>query len=155
MRSVCAALAASLPVAALGLAALAATPAAAQDCDCGPGAYTETGPATLVVPRTTFVPHTRYTERTVLVPRTRLVRRVVYVPRTRLVPRTVAVPRTVYSARTTYTAYPAEAAGYAVAGIGYPAGYHYGATYVPPGAAYGCTLGTVGCDSSFVGPLGW
>ncbi len=151
MRSVCAALAASL-VATLA----AATPAAAQDCDCGPGVYTETGPATLVVPRTTFVPHTRYTERTVLVPRTRLVRRVVYVPRTRLVPRTVAVPRTVYAAHTTYTAYPAaEEIGYGVAGGGYPAGYHYGAIYVPPGAAYGCTLGTVGCDSSFVGPLGW
>ncbi len=143
MRPIFAALAASLTVA-------TATPAAAQYCDCGPGAYpgafVETGPATLVVPRTTFVPHTRSARETVLVPRTRLVPRVVYVPETRLEPRTVAVPRTVYSARTSYTAYPAS---------GYPMGYRYGATYVPPGTTYGCTLGVIGCDSSAVGPIGY
>ena len=129
----------------------ATTPAAAQDCDCGfvapPAAYVETGPATLVVPRTTYVPHTRYARETVLVPRTRLVPRVVYVPRTDLERRTVAVPRTAYSARTSYTVYPAF-------GGGYPSGYRYGATYVPPGTTYSCTLGFIGCDSSAVGPLG-
>lgn len=131
MRLVLAALAAPLALA-------AATPAAAQFCDCGPGAYpgafVETGPATLVVPRTTFVPRTRYVRETVLVPRTRLVPRVVY------------VPRTVYTAHTSYTAYPAS---------GYPAGYRYGATYVPPGTTYSCTLGAIGCDSSAVGPIGY
>ncbi|RYC29035.1 hypothetical protein D3273_26080 [Lichenibacterium minor] len=148
MRLVPAALAALL---AAPLALAPAAPAAAQDCDCGfgaPPAYVETGPATLVVPRTTYVPHTRYARETVLVPRTRLVPRVVYVPRTRLERRTVAVPRTVYSAHTSYTAYPAP-------GGGYPSGYRYGATYVPPGTTYGCTLGLVGCDSSAVGPIGY
>ena len=127
-------------LAALSIAALvsAASPAAAQVCDCGfgapPGVYVENGPATLLVPRTTYVPHTRTVRETVLVPRTRLVRR------------TVTVPRTVYTARTSYTAYPA---------YGYPTGYHYGATYVPPGTTYGCTLGVIGCDSSAVGPIGY
>ena len=113
-----------------------------------PTATPTTGPATLVVPRTTYVPHTRYARETVLVPRTRLVPRVVYVPRTRLVPRIVAVPHTVYSARMRYNAYPAY-------GAGYPSGYRYGATYVPPGAAFGCALGSVGCDSSYAGPIGY
>ena len=128
MRSTPAALAAVLLLS-------AAAPAVAQMCDCAPGAVVEDGPAMLVVPRTTFVPHTRYLTRSVLVPRTRLVRR------------TVRVPLTVYAARTSTVLYPAY-------GAGYPSHWHYGATYVPPGAASGCTLGTVGCDSSFVGPLG-
>ena len=137
-----------LPAASAAVLLLAAaSPAAAQLCDCAPGAYVEDGPATLVVPRTTFVPSTRYTTRSVLVPRTHLVRRVVYVPRTRLVRRAVAVPQIVYTAHTSTVVYPAY-------GVGYPGHWHYGATYVPPGAAYGCTLGTVGCDASFVGPLG-
>ena len=137
-----------LASAALAAALTVATPAAAQYCDCGPGAYTETGPAYVVVPRTTYVPHTRYAPQTVLVPQTRLVPQVVYVPRTRLVPRTVAVPQTVFTARTRYSTYPAFTDGY-------PRSYRYGATYVPPGAAYGCPLGSVGCDSSFVGPIGY
>lgn len=145
MRSIPAALAAVLALA-------AATPAAAQVCDCAPGAFVEEGPATVVVPRTTFVPHTRYATRSVLVARTRLVPRVVYVPRTQFVRRSVVVPQTVYSAQTSTVAYPAYGA---VIGAGYPAWWHYGATYVPPGAAYGCTLGTIGCDSSFVGPVGF
>ena len=147
MRSITAAFAAPFV-----LALAAATPAAAQYCDCGygaaPSAYVETGPAYVVVPRTTYVPHTRYAPQTVLVPRTRLVPRVVYVPRTRLEPRTVDVPRTVYSAHTSYTRYPAS-------GGGYPSGYRYGATYVPPGTSRGCTLGFIGCDSSAVGPIGY
>ena len=121
MRPVSAVLAAALSLA-------AAAPAAAQVCDCGPGAYVETGPAYLVVPRTTFVPHTRYVRRTVL------------------------VPRTTYTAHTRLTTYPAYGAAY---GAGYPAGYRYGATYVPPGTTYSCFLGTIGCDSSAVGPLGY
>ena len=138
-----------LILAALAASVAAASPAAAQYCDCGyPGSFTEAGPAYVVVPRTTYVPHTAYAPRTVLVPRTRLVPRVVYVPRTRLVPRTVEVPHTVYSATTRYSTYPAYAGGY-------PRHYHYGATYVPPGAAYGCSLGAVGCDSSYVGPIGY
>ena len=124
-----------------------AAPAVAQVCDCGPGTYFEDGPAYVVVPRTTYVPHTHYTEETVLVPRTRLVPRVVYVPRTRLERRRVAVPRVTYSATTRTIAYPAD-------GAAFPGRWSYGATYVPPGAAFGCPLGTIGCDSSFVGPLG-
>ena len=123
MRSVPAVLAATLLA-----ASAAATPAAAQGCDCAPGAYVETGPAYLVVPRTIVVPHTRYVRRTVL------------------------VPRTTYTARTRLVRYPAVGAVY---GGGYPAGYHYGATYVPPGTTYGCTLGFIGCDSSAVGPIGY
>ena len=123
MRLVSAVLAATLVA-----ASAAATPAAAQDCDCAPGASVETGPAYLVVPRTTVVPHTRYVRRTVL------------------------VPRTTYTARTRLVRYPAVGAVY---GGEYPAGYRYGATYVPPGTTYSCFLGTVGCDSSAVGPLGF
>lgn len=145
MRSTSAALAAVLLLA-------AAAPAAAQVCDCAPGAFVEDGPATVVVPRTTFVPHTRYAARSVMVPRTRLVPRVVYVPRTHYVRRSVVVPQTVYTAHTSTVAYPAYGP---LLGAGYPAWWNYGATYVPPGAAYGCTLGTVGCDSSFVGPIGY
>ncbi|MGI3898993.1 MAG: hypothetical protein ACRYGP_15895 [Janthinobacterium lividum] len=80
-------------------------------------------------------PDAVYARRTVLVPETRLVPRTVYVPRTRLVSRTVYVRRS-------------------GGDVGYPAGYRYGdATYVPPGISYPCLMGTVGCDSSAVGPL--
>ncbi len=137
-----------LTSAALLALAAASTPAAAQSCDCGAAPYTEVGPAYLVVPRTTYLPRLRSVTETVLVPRTHYERRVVYVPRTRLVPRTVAVQRTTYRAVTRYDAYPAS-------GAGYPAGYRYGATYVPPGTSYPCLLGTIGCDSSAVGPLGY
>jgi hypothetical protein len=113
--------------------AAAVSPAAAQWCACG-----EAGVATVAAPvvllpsvrrETVLVPHTRLVRRTVLVSRT------VYVPRRRWVERPVAVP------------------ALASVGAGYPVGYHYGATYVPPGISYPCLLGTVGCDSSAVGPL--
>jgi hypothetical protein len=140
--------------AALVALAAAASPAAAQSCGCGGDA----GPATVAVPRTRYVPHTRYSPETVLVARTRYERRVIYVPRTRLVPQTVEVARTEYLPRTTYTLRPApgdsgadRASEYGPAASGL--GYGYGATYVPPGAIYGCRLGTVGCDSGAVGPL--
>ena len=125
MRLVFAALAAFL--------GLAAAPATAQYCDCRRGAIIETGPAA-AVPRTVYVPLT------VLVPRTRLEPRLVYVPRMRLVPRVVYPARSRYGADPTY-------------GAGYPSGYHYGATYVPPGTSYPCLLGALGCDSSAVGPV--
>ena len=142
-------------LAALAALAAAASPAAAQSCGCGGHAE----PATVVVPHTRYVPYTRYSAETVLVPRTRYERRVTYVPRTRFVPRIVDVPHTVYLPSTAYPAYvPRRDRGFSdagpdVYGAGYPAGYRYGASYVPPGAAYGCQLGTVGCDSAVVGPV--
>ena len=88
------------------------------------------------VPEFVERPGIRYARRTVLVPETRLVPRTVYAPRPRLLPRTFYVRRSGYG------------------DAGYPAGYRYGdATYVPPGISYPCLMGTVGCDSSAVGPL--
>ncbi len=119
------------------LAAVLATasPALAQGCDCardGTRVLVDPAEASGIV----VVPRIGYTRETVLVPRTRLVPRTVYVARTRLVPR------------------PAYAPGFVYAGHGYPAGYRYGdATYVPPGISYPCLMGTLGCDSSAVGPL--
>ncbi len=117
-------------------ASLALTaPAVAQVDGFGPDLLV--GPATVLVPYSVEAPRVRYTRRTVLV------RRVVYVPH-----RVVSRRRYLDVVRTgPLLVYPAY-------GAGYPGHWHYGATYVPPGAAYGCTLGVVGCDSSFVGSVG-
>ena len=131
------------------LAALmaAASPAAAQMCDCGyEGAEVVVVP--VARPRVAVEPATILSRETVLVPRTRLVPRTVYVPRTRLVPRTVYVARRRWVERAVVS--PRVVVDEAP---GYPAGYRYGATYVPPGTSAPCLLGTVGCDSSAVGPL--
>lgn len=82
---------------------------------------------------------------TVWVRRTRLVPRVVYVPRTRLEPLTIVVPRV--TRRVAFDAAPAP-------GAVLPAGYGFGAVYVPPGQSYPCLLGTIGCDSGAVAPVG-
>ena len=110
--------------AALALFVTVATPASAQ-VTYAPEVFTRAGPVLLVVPA-----------RTVLVPRTRYVRRTVLVPRTRFVRRRVSVSVAVVGDRVVYP------------GTGF-----VGPLWVPPGTSYSCALGTVGCDSSVVGPM--
>ena len=126
--------------AALATFAIAASPALAQ-VTYAPEVDPVTAPAIV------YVPVTGYVVRRVAVPRTRYVRRVVLVPRTRYVGRTLAVPVTAYAPGEVLLAYPA---GYETT---YPGTGLVGPTWIPPGTSYACRLGTVGCDSSVVGPL--
>ena len=116
--------AAAIPVAVL-IAAAAAWPAAAQDCGCGDR---QGGPADLVVPRTVYLPQTRYVRRVVYVPRTR------YLRRTRIVPETVLVPHT------DEVAWPAGYGPVPRPVLAAPAGHGFSATWQSPyggGTSYG------------------